>query len=151
MNAIINEVHTCRTESNANLITFAETIDFTDLFNRLNAFLKTDCDFYPPEISTDIGRNEVVISITSKRIAVQSDLFSAIFKDCRIEGYVYIYRRQYDDALELTCRGTIQLRCIHERFSQTDKHIRIELCEFRYTRKNKWALDFIKGGKNQND
>ena len=73
------------TEENAHLVSFAQTIDFTQLFDHIKTFAGISCTFQPPEIATyrDGG---VYIEILSDDIASQAGVFGKILKRCHIQS-----------------------------------------------------------------
>ena len=71
-------------DKNEELVTFAETIDFTELFDYIKAFVDVDCRFYQPEITTK--RDRVCISFMSDNITAQTGLFAAILKFCYLHS-----------------------------------------------------------------
>ena len=74
------------TENNENLVTFAQTIDFTELFTHIEGFVKIDCDFQQPEITT--SRNgDVYIEFTSADIKDQTGPFAFILRKCHIAQF----------------------------------------------------------------
>jgi hypothetical protein len=70
---------------NAELVDFAQTVDFTELFDHVKAFAGVECEFYQPEITT--GRGEVHISFMSDDITAQTGAFAAILERCCIHSF----------------------------------------------------------------
>ncbi len=66
-------------------VAFAQNIDFTELFDHLKAFTKSDCAFYQPEITT--RRGEVYINFMSDDIAAQAGPFAAILERCSLHSF----------------------------------------------------------------
>lgn len=83
MKAIIKNVTT--TEYNQEHIAFAQTIDFSELFNHTKAFTGVTCNFNLPEIST--VRGNVHITFTSENIVEQTGPFKAILKNCNFSSF----------------------------------------------------------------
>jgi|GEM_PF-1226975 len=71
---------------NEALVTFARSIDFTELFDHVKAFASIDCSFYQPEITTSNGA--VSISFMSDDIAKQTGVFAAILERCYIHSFL---------------------------------------------------------------
>ena len=65
---------------NEELVAFAQTIDFTALFDHIKTFTGVNCSFYQPEITTK--RGEVYISVMSDDIAAQTGAFASILGNC---------------------------------------------------------------------
>lgn len=83
MKAIIKNVTT--TNYNQEYITFAQTIDFSELFDHIKAFTGVTCNFNLPEIST--VRGNVYITFTSENIAEQTGPFAVILKNCYFSSF----------------------------------------------------------------
>lgn len=77
MKAIIKNI---TRDVNDDLIVFAQSIDFSELFEHIKSFAGVTCTFYQPEISTI--RGEVYISFKSEDITNQTGPFSAILRSC---------------------------------------------------------------------
>ena len=73
-------------DANADLVAFAQTIDFTELFDYIKIFANVDCRFCQPEITTD--RGDVYISFLSDDITKQTGVFAAIFERCYIYSFI---------------------------------------------------------------
>jgi hypothetical protein len=71
--------------NNDDLVTFAQEIDFTELFDHIKAFAKVNCAFYRPEITT--ARGSVYISILSDNFASQTGPFAAILERCCFRSF----------------------------------------------------------------
>ena len=71
--------------NNDDLVTFAQTIDFNELFDYLKAHTKVTCTFEQPEITTRHG--EVYIRFTSDNIASQTGAFAAILEKCFLHSF----------------------------------------------------------------
>ena len=69
---------------NAEHIDFAQTIDFTELFDHIKTFAGIECKFYQPEITTKHGK--VYISFMSDDVTAQTGLYAAILKCCYIQS-----------------------------------------------------------------
>jgi len=72
-------------ENNMERVAFAETIDFTELFDHVTAFANVGCNFFQPEISTN--RSDVYITFMSDDITAQTGPFAAILKHCYIYSF----------------------------------------------------------------
>ena len=83
MNAIMKNVKT--DSKNEDLINFAQTIDFTELFEQIKNFTGIKCSFYQPEIQED--KSGVYINIMSADITRQAGLFAAILKKCYLHSF----------------------------------------------------------------
>jgi hypothetical protein len=71
--------------NNEELVNFAQTIDFSKLFNHVRETAKIDCEFYQPEISTT--RGNVYIRFMSNDITSQTGAFAAILENCNIASF----------------------------------------------------------------
>ena len=71
---------------NEELVTFAQTIDFTKLFSHIKAFTKVDCGFYQPEITTN-RNSEVYVTFMSNDIVNQTGTFAVILERCSIQSF----------------------------------------------------------------
>jgi hypothetical protein len=71
--------------NNEELVNFAKTIDFTELFDHIKTFAGVDCKFYQPEITTK--RGDVYISLMSDDIAAQTGAFAAILRSCYLSSF----------------------------------------------------------------
>ena len=69
---------------NEKLVAFAQTVDFTELFNHVRGFIGITCSFYQPEITT--SRGDVYISFMSDDITAQTGVFAVILKRCNIQS-----------------------------------------------------------------
>ena len=78
MKAIIKNI--ASENINDDRVSFAQTIDFSELFDHIKVFTGVTCNFNQPEISAI--RGNIYISFTSENIAEQTGPFSAIFKNC---------------------------------------------------------------------
>ena len=72
-------------EHNEELVNFAQTINFEELFNHAKAYAKVNCEFHQPEISTT--RGDVHISFMSHDIASQTGAFAAILERCSLSSF----------------------------------------------------------------
>jgi hypothetical protein len=70
---------------NEELVNFAKTIDFTELFDHIKTFAGVDCKFYQPEITTK--RGDVYISLMSDDITAQTGAFAAILRSCCLSSF----------------------------------------------------------------
>jgi len=90
MNAILKNATI--DENNEALVGFAQTIDFTELFDHIVNFAEIKCAFEQPEVTT--GRNgEVYISFMTEDIANQTGPFSKILARCCIGNFSNGVRR----------------------------------------------------------
>jgi hypothetical protein len=71
--------------NNEELVAFAQTIDFTELFDHVKTFAGIECSFYQPEITTNRGR--VYVSFMSDDITPQAGLFAPILRCCYIYSF----------------------------------------------------------------
>ena len=71
---------------NEEIVAFAQTIDFTELFNHVKTFANIDCSFYLPEITTSDGA--VSISFMSDDITKQTGVFAAVLERCYIHSFL---------------------------------------------------------------
>lgn len=72
--------------NNEDLVNFAQTIDFSELFEHVKTFAGVSCSFYQPEITT--GRSgDVFISFMSDDIAAQTGPFAAILRVCYLASF----------------------------------------------------------------
>jgi len=72
-------------DKNEELINFAQSIDFTELFDHIRVFAGIECDFEQPEISTN--RYGVSIDFASGDIVSQTGAFAAILEKCNIHSF----------------------------------------------------------------
>ena len=78
-------------EHNEELVNFAQTINFAELFKHTKAYMKVDCEFHQPEISTT--RGTVHIRFESHDITSQTGAFAAILERCYLSSFSnYFYR-----------------------------------------------------------
>ena len=70
---------------NEELIAFAQTIDFDELFKHIKAFLNVDCIFYQPAVIT--SGNGVYITFASDDIVNSTGPFAAILSRCYIYSF----------------------------------------------------------------
>jgi hypothetical protein len=84
MTAIIKKV--TRNDYNSEMIDYAQTIDFTELFNHVKSFINVKCKFNQPKITTG-HNNNVHISFTSSDIASQVGAFSVILITCNLVSF----------------------------------------------------------------
>ena len=71
--------------NNEELVNFAQTIDFTELFNHTKEAMKVECNFYQPEITTT--RGDVYIRFMSDDITSQTGAFAGILENCCISSF----------------------------------------------------------------
>ncbi len=83
MKAIIKNIPT--DNSNEKMLSFAQTIDFAELFEHVKSFASINCTFYQPEITTRHG--EVYISFMSDDITNQTGPFAAILDKCYLHSF----------------------------------------------------------------
>jgi pterin-4a-carbinolamine dehydratase len=72
-------------EHNEELVNFAQTINFEELFNHAKAYAKVNCEFHQPEISTI--RGDVHISFMSHDITSQTGTFATILERCNLSSF----------------------------------------------------------------
>ena len=72
-------------EYNEEMVIFAQSIDFSELFKHVKTFTKVDCDFHQPEISTT--PRDVYISFASHDITSQTGAFASILEHCYFCGF----------------------------------------------------------------
>ena len=72
-------------EHNEDLVAFAQTIDFSELFNHAKTYAKVECEFHQPEVSTI--RGDVHIRFMSHDIANQTGAFAAILERCYLGSF----------------------------------------------------------------
>lgn len=70
---------------NDELVLFAQTLEFDELFDHVKSFLKVNCTFYQPEITTKSGR--VYVSFMSDDITDQTGPFAAILERCCVHSF----------------------------------------------------------------
>ena len=70
---------------NEDLVAFAQTINFEELFNQIKAHTKVECEFHHPEITTT--RGNVHIGFMSHDIADQTGAFAAILERCCLASF----------------------------------------------------------------
>ena len=80
MKAIIKE-STGIGPHNERFVAYAQTVDFTELFEHLQEFTKVKCTFYQPEITVSYN-GSVHVNFSSENIAPQSGPFSVILENC---------------------------------------------------------------------
>jgi len=73
-------------DSNRDLVRFAQTIDFSELYAHLQALAKVKCHFEVPVISFHRD-GSVHISFASENIAPQTGPFSAILDRCQLTNF----------------------------------------------------------------
>lgn len=66
--------------NNEELVVFAQTVDFAELFDHVRTFASVDCDFHTPTVKTYAGN--VHITFTSHDITEVTGPFAAILKRC---------------------------------------------------------------------
>ena len=71
-------------DKNENLVAFAKSIDFTELFDNIRMFINVDCGFYNPVIKTSDER--VRITFKSHDFVGQTGPFAAILKRCYVHS-----------------------------------------------------------------
>jgi len=93
---------------NEELVAFAQTIDFTELFEHIKMFAKVNCNFYQPEITTS-KHGEVFISFMSDDITGQAGAFAAILERCGIHSFSNgVYRDRETDEIRYWVIASIQ-------------------------------------------
>lgn len=132
MKVIIKDV--VRTDDNEELIAFAETIDFTELFDSIEAFTNITCSFNQPEI-TGNSSGSVAIRFTSANVANQCGPFAAILKECTIENFSNGVCRDIE---------TNEIKywvCVSIRYQHIDGGSNgMDICWADYTVKNGWRI-----------
>jgi len=94
-------------ENNEEMVAFAQTIDFTELFNHVKALTKVGCEFHQPEITST--RGNVHIGFMSHDIADQTGAFAAILEKCYLGSFSnYAYRDKETGELGYWVTVTIQ-------------------------------------------
>ena len=73
-------------DNNEELVAFAQTIDFAELFDHVRDFVNVECSFYPPEITTNDG--EVSINFMSDDITSRTGVFAAVLERCCIRSFM---------------------------------------------------------------
>ena len=71
--------------NNEELVTFSQTIDFSELFQHVKNLVKVECSFYQPEITTN--RGDVYIRFMSDDIASQTGAFASILENANISSF----------------------------------------------------------------
>jgi len=73
-------------DHNAEHVSFARTVDFTELFNHIQEFANIKCEFNQPEIV--IGHSgSVYIVFQSDNIVDQTGAFASILESCRVTNF----------------------------------------------------------------
>lgn len=96
---------------NQDLIAFAQTIDFAELFDHIKTFTGVTCNFNQPEIST--VRGNVYITFTSENIVDQTGPFAAILKNCYFSSFSNGVSRN-DDTKELQYWVSVDIKYNHK-------------------------------------
>jgi len=97
------------TEQNEEYLAFAQTVDFTELFDRIKAFANVDCSFQQPEIDTD--RSLVYINFKSDNIVEQTGAFASILESCHITSFGNgVFKDKETDALGYWVTANIRYR-----------------------------------------
>jgi len=132
MKAIINE----RAEiglHNENFVKFAQTIDFTMLFDHIREFTKVDCEFAQPEIITN-RNGSVHIEFSSENIASQTGSFSAILERCVLASFSnYVVQDKETDEL----RYWVDVSIRYSHFDGGSNGMDVCLAEYR---KGEWSF-----------
>ena len=131
MKAIIkNEV---ADNHNEEIINFAQTIDFLELFEYVKGLTKTDCCFSQPEITTN--RGDVYITFMSDDITHQTGAFSAILKHCYFQTF---NNRAYKDkeSDEFCYWAKISIRYKHKDGGSNG----MDITDARYTENKGWEF-----------
>jgi hypothetical protein len=77
-------------EKNEEMVLFAQTINFAELFNHIKGYMNVDCDFHQPEITTSQGT--VHIRFMSHDIASQTGAFATILERAYLSSFNnYVY------------------------------------------------------------
>ena len=70
---------------NEELVSFAQTIDFTAIFEECKKFLKVDCNFHQPEITET--RGDIYINFHSDDITEKAGIFAFILEKCSLHSF----------------------------------------------------------------
>jgi hypothetical protein len=97
--------------ANEELVAFARTIDFTELFEHIRTFAGITCAFRQPEIST--SRGYVNISFMSDNITSQTGALGAILEYCYIHSFSNgVFKDKQTD--QLTYWVSVSIRYQHK-------------------------------------
>lgn len=118
---------------NEDLVAFAQTIDFTQLFEHTKEFAKVDCTFYQPEIITI--RGNVHISFMSADIADQTGAFAAILKSCNLSSFSNSVFKDKETG-ELGYWVQVHMQYEHKGGGSNG----MEVTTARYTKKSGWTF-----------
>ncbi|GHU57342.1 hypothetical protein AGMMS49975_22750 [Clostridia bacterium] len=99
------------TNNNAELVDFAQTVDFAPLFDHIRVFAGVACEFYAPEIYTI--RGEVFIGFMSEDITAQAGVFAAVLERCCIGSFNNGVNRRSDKG-ELCYWVNVSLKYDHK-------------------------------------
>ena len=132
MKAAMNNVTI--TENNEALVNFAQTIDFDELFSHIEGFVKIDCGFQQPEITT--SRNgDVYIEFTSADIKDQTGPFAFILRKCHITYFSNgVYRDK--ETQEIRYWTTVSIRYEHHDGGSNG----MDVCRAWYTDSDGWGF-----------
>ena len=126
------------TEYNKDLIEFAQTIDFTDLFDRVREIADVKCQFQTPKITTNY-EGSVFIQFESDNIADQCGPFGKILESCQIENFSGYVTRDRDTG-EIYYWLTVSLRYRHIGGGSNG----MDLCRAQYNH-GTWMLFNVEG------
>jgi hypothetical protein len=120
------------TDYNRRFVEYAESIDFTDLFDHVKAFAKVNCEFEKPEIFT--GRDgSTYIKFQSSDIADQCGPFGVILECCRIMNFSGCVVLEDDDTFRYWVG--VSLRYSHKDGGSNG----MDICRAEY-RNGKWSF-----------
>ena len=126
------------TDYNEELVTFAETIDFTDLFNHIRTCANISCGFDAPEISTNRS-GEVFIRFMSADITSQTGAFAPILKHCYIGSFSNgVYKDKKTSEIGYWVNVTIQYE--HKGGGRNG----MEVADAWYTETKGWIFEDVK-------
>lgn len=118
---------------NEELVTFAQTIDFTQLFEHTKEFTKIDCTFHQPEITTI--RGNVHIGFMSTDIANQTGAFAPILERCCLASFSNrVFKDEKTNELGYWVQVSIQYE--HKGGGSNG----MEITTARYTKNGGWAF-----------
>ena len=121
-------------ERNEALIKFAQTIDFTELFNHIEGFIKINCGFGQPEITT--GRNgDVYVEFTSVDIKDQTGPFAHILRKCHITYFSNGVCRN-KETQEIRYWTTVSIRYQHHDGGSNG----MDICYAQYSDSEGWTF-----------
>lgn len=137
MKAIIKNIS--RDESD-DLIVFAKSIDFSELFEHIKSFSGVTCSFYHPEIGT--VRGSVLISFKSEDIASLTGPFSVILDSCCLSSFNCEVKRDRDSG-ELFYFVSVDIMYEHKAGGSNG----MELLWATYAERTGWVFHDVGMGK----